>query len=360
VTFGVYAHIPFCVSRCSYCAFATWTDRAHLMERYAEACRREIATAALPPASTVFFGGGTPSLLPASSLLAILADIPREPGAEVTVECNPETVTPDLLAAYRSGGVTRLSFGAQSMAPHVLAGLGRAHRPAAVAEAVRWAREAGFDTFNVDLIFGGFGESDRDWQETLDAVVGMGAPHVSAYALTVEAGTPLAADPRRHPDDDVMASRYLVAESTLQAAGLRNYEISNWAVPGHECRHNQVYWGQGDYRGIGCAAHSHTAGRRWWNVRTPDRYIDLVEAGASPEAGFEQLSETDRAVEGLRLAIRTPAGVPPDAVDDVDWLVSQGLLVPGGAGVVLTPKGRLLANEVAIRLRVPEAVPAGP
>jgi putative oxygen-independent coproporphyrinogen III oxidase len=359
VTFGVYVHIPFCSSRCDYCAFATWTDRAHLMEPYVSACRREIGEAALPEATSVFFGGGTPSLLPAASLLGILGEIRRAPGAEVTVECNPETVTPALLAAYRAGGVTRLSFGAQSMVPHVLAGLGRAHRPGAVVEAVDSAVRAGFETFNLDLIFGGSGERDRDWQETLDLICSLSPPHVSAYALTVEAGTPLAADPARHPDDDVLADRYLVATSTLEGAGLANYEISNWARPGHECRHNLLYWRQGDYRGIGCAAHSHRSGRRWWNVRTPDRYIALVEAGESPVAGSEQLDGPGRSLEALRLAVRTRDGVPAAAVEDVEWLTERGLLTARGPNVVLSAQGRLLANEVAIRLRVPAEAPAG-
>jgi putative oxygen-independent coproporphyrinogen III oxidase len=350
--FGVYVHVPFCTRRCDYCAFATWTDRAHLMDAYAAACRAELAGAALPPATSVFFGGGTPSLLPAAELLAILAAVDRVPGAEVTVECNPETVTPALLAAYRVGGVTRLSFGVQSMVPHVLAGLGRAHDPAAVVAAARGAVAAGFGTWNVDLIFGGFGESDRDWRATLDAVLGLDPPHVSAYALTVEAGTPLAADPGRHPDDDVQAARYLVADEVLGAAGLANYEVSNWARPGHECRHNLLYWRQGDYRGIGCAAHSHRAGRRWWNVRTPERYIALVEAGESPVGGEEVLDAEGRRQEALQLSLRTGAGVPVGALPpgDRSLLAERGLVVPGGAGLVLTAEGRLLANEVAARL----------
>jgi oxygen-independent coproporphyrinogen-3 oxidase len=359
VAFGVYVHVPFCASRCGYCAFATWTDRAHLMSPYMDACRREIAGAQLAPATSVFFGGGTPSLLPAASLIAILADITRAPGAEVTVECNPDTVTPALLDAYRAGGVTRLSFGAQSMVPRVLAGLGRTHRPGAVTDAVAAARAAGFDTFNIDLIFGGFGERDRDWRATLDAVLSLAPTHVSAYALTVEAGTPLARTPDRHPDDDVLATRYLMADSALELAGFANYEISNWAVPGHECRHNLLYWQQGDYRGIGAAAHSHAAGTRRWNVRTPDRYIALIGAGESPVAGSEDLDPEARAVEALRLAVRTSAGIPADAVEDADLLIDRGLLRAGGAGLVLTPEGRLLANEIAIRVRVPAVAAAG-
>jgi putative oxygen-independent coproporphyrinogen III oxidase len=350
VAFGVYVHIPFCARRCDYCAFATWTDRAHLMGAYAEACRREVASVDLRGVTSVFFGGGTPSLLPAPLLLGILAAIPREPGAEVTVECNPETVTPALLQAYRDGGVTRVSFGVQSMAPHVLRGLGRSHSPGAVVDAVSAAVGAGFETWNVDLIFGGSGERDLDWQATLAAVCELGAPHVSAYALTVEMGTPLAADPPRHPDDDVQAGRYLMAERTLAEAGLVNYEISNWARPGHECRHNLLYWAQGEYRGIGCAAHSHQDGRRWWNVRTPERYLALIGQGESVEAGSCALVGVERRREELELSLRTRAGVPAGALHDVDLLAERGLVTAGGRGLVLTAEGRLLANEVALRL----------
>ena len=347
--FGVYVHIPFCAARCDYCAFATWTDRAHLMEAYAAACVTELARADLPEATSLFFGGGTPSLLPARLLLAILGAVRRADGAEVTVECNPDTVTADLVAAYRKAGVTRLSFGVQSMAAHVLAVLGRSHEPDNVRRAVELARGAGFDTFNVDLIYGGAGESMTDWEQTLHDVIALEPPHVSAYALTVEPGTPLANDPARHPDDDDQADKYLLAESMLAAAGLYSYEISNWARPGHECRHNLLYWSQGDYRGIGCAAHSHQRGRRWWNVRTPERYIGLIEAGASPMAAEEVLDPERRRLEGLQLALRTRAGVPSTALADDDCL--SGLVKREGDAIVLTPEGRLLANEVAVRLR---------
>jgi coproporphyrinogen III oxidase-like Fe-S oxidoreductase len=194
--FGVYVHVPFCARRCDYCDFATWTDRHHLMAAYAAACvtdvRRRCDSQPVPPATSVFFGGGTPSLLPAELLVSILEAIPRAPGAEVTVECNPDTVTPELVAAYRAGGVNRLSFGVQSMAPHVLAALGRTHDPAGVERAVEAARGAGFDNFNVDLIYGAAGETMADWRATLDAALALDPPHVSAYALTVEPGTPLA------------------------------------------------------------------------------------------------------------------------------------------------------------------------
>ena len=286
--------------------------------------------------------------------MRVLDAIPRRGDAEVTVECNPDTVTPELFAAYRAAGVTRVSLGVQSMVPHVLSSLGRTHDPRNVRRSVELAREAGFNTFNLDLIYGGAGESVDDWRRTLEEAVALEPPHVSAYALTVEPGTALADDVARHPDDDDQADKYLLATEMFAAAGLGWYEISNWARPGHECRHNLLYWRQGDYIGVGCAAHSHRGGRRWWNVRTPERYIDAVNAGGSTEAGSEHLDDGGRVLEGLQLALRTSDGVPAEALpadDDLD-----GLLMADASGRVrLTLRGRLLANEVALRLRQPEA-----
>ena len=353
--FGVYVHVPFCASRCDYCAFATWTDRGHLIGDYLDAvvteAGRELGRerAPAPPATSVFFGGGTPSLVPPADLVRVLAAVPRHPGAEVTVECNPDTVTPELVATYRDGGVNRLSFGVQSMVDHVLVGLGRTHDVANVERAVALAREAGFESINLDLIYGGAGESPADWRTTLERVVALGVPHVSAYALTVEAGTPLAADRTRHPDDDDQADKYLMAVDVLGAAGLESYEISNWARPGYACRHNQLYWRQGDYVGLGCAAHSHRAGRRWWNVRTPERYLELISSGRSAEGGFEELDDASRRIEGLQLALRTTEGVPVGALPDDDPAL-DGLVETVGQRQHLTVAGRLLANEVALRL----------
>jgi oxygen-independent coproporphyrinogen-3 oxidase len=349
---GVYVHVPFCTHRCDYCAFATWTDRAELMSRYAAACRAEVLAADLAPADTIFFGGGTPSLLPASMLVPVLDAIDRTAGAEVTIECNPETVSPALFAAYRRAGANRLSFGAQSMIPHVLVALGRRHDPGAVSQAVRWAREAGFESINLDLIFGAVGESLDDWARSLALAVELAPDHISAYALTVESGTPLARDERRWPDDDDQADKYLLADEMLVAAGLHWYELSNWARPGHECRHNQLYWDQGDYRGVGSAAHSHLAGRRWWNVRTPDRYIGLIEAGRSPVAGEEVLDGPQRALERVQLALRTRRGVAEGCLPALDVL--EGLVGRAEGRAYLTLRGRLLANEVAARLVGPE------
>jgi oxygen-independent coproporphyrinogen-3 oxidase len=361
--FGVYVHVPFCTRRCDYCAFATWTDRHHLAEAYVDACCQEVERAVatgIRPASSVFFGGGTPSLLPASQLGRVLAAIPRQPGSEVTVECNPETVDAARLRGYRDAGVTRLSFGAQSMVPHVLAALGRDHDVPSVQRAVAAGSAAGFaDSYSVDLIFGAAGETISDWARSVSAVLRLDPPptHVSAYGLTVEPGTPLAGDRARHPDPDDQAAKYELADQLLGAAGLEWYEISNWACPGAECRHNQLYWAQEEYRGIGCAAHSYAAtaegARRWWNVRTPERYVRLVDGGDSPEAAGEDLDERTRRTEALQLSLRTRQGVPEAALEG--WSEDQDLadlVEPGPRGrLVLTRRGRLLANEVALRLR---------
>ena len=353
--FGVYVHVPFCRERCDYCAFATYTDRDHLMERHADACvlqlQRAVGAGDLAPATSVFFGGGTPSRLHPDTLCRILDAIPRAPGAEVTVECNPEDADDAHLGAYRRAGVNRVSFGLQSTHAHVLAGLGRRRVPHAAETVSAAVHAAGFTTWNLDLIFGAATESDDDWAATLDRVLGLAypPPHISAYGLTVEPGTPLAKDAARHPDEDAEARRYERTEHVLAAAGYAWEEISNWARPGHQCRHNHLYWDQGDYVGIGSAAHSHRGGVRWWNVRTPDRYIDAVEGGRSPEAGREELTAGQREFEALSLSLRTPQGVPWDSLERPEEL--EGLVERAGSRAVLTLRGRLLANEVSARIR---------
>jgi putative oxygen-independent coproporphyrinogen III oxidase len=348
--FGVYVHIPFCASRCDYCAFATWTDRDHLMAAYVDACAREVRAAALPPATSVYIGGGTPSRLPPAELAGVVSAIDLvEDGAEITAECNPEDASAERFACWRAAGVTRVSFGVQSMVPHVLAALGRRHAPSAVSRAAALARDAGFDSWSLDLIYGAAGESLGDWRRTLDDALALTPPHVSAYALTVEPGTPLAGDAARHPDDDDQAEKYAIADDLLTASGLGWYEVSNWARPGNECRHNQLYWQQGNYRGIGCAAHSHVDGHRWWNVRTPERYIAAIDAGGTPVAGEEMLDEPTRRRERVELGLRTRDGVAAAAVDHAGI---EHLVEIDAGRAVLTRAGRLLANEVAHRLRV--------
>ncbi|MFI5046221.1 MAG: radical SAM family heme chaperone HemW [Acidimicrobiia bacterium] len=376
--FGTYVHVPFCVARCDYCDFATWTDRMHLVDDYVDACVADISRRALEPSTTVFVGGGTPSLLPPPALARILDAIERTPGAEVTVECNPDSVDAPKLAAYAEAGVNRVSIGVQSMRAHVLAELGRTHDPENVARAVDAARVAGIERVNVDLIYGTPGERVEDWEATLDAALALGPTHVSAYALTVEPGTPLgaavAAGTRAAPDDDDQALKYEIADDRLAAAGYEGYEISNWARPGEECRHNLLYWRGGEYAGIGCAAHGHTrdrttgASRRWWNVRTPERYVAGVGARRSVEAGAEVLDAPQTATERLVLGLRTRDGIKLDAAraeapgmhDCLDALSDAGLLTRAGDHVTLTRRGRLLANEVGARLLAADEADALP
>jgi putative oxygen-independent coproporphyrinogen III oxidase len=363
--FGVYVHIPFCAHRCDYCDFATWTDKGDLVEAYVAACIADLAGRDLPLATSVFFGGGTPSLIPAADLGAILDAIPRAPGAEVTVECNPDTTSPELFATYVDHGVTRVSIGVQSMVSSVLGALGRTHDPANVAQAVADARAAGIDRINLDLIYGAAGESVDDWQATLDAALALDPEHISAYALTVEAGTPLdvriRAGATTAPDDDEQAAKYAAAQETLAAADYEQYEISNWARREGACIHNLLYWRQQPYLGIGCAAHSHAAGIRWWNVRTPERYIDAITTGTSPVAGHEQLDAEGRAEEAFTLALRTTDGVHLAASGDVAAelaaLVEADLVEIGCGKVRLTPAGRVLANDVTARLLALGAAP---
>jgi oxygen-independent coproporphyrinogen-3 oxidase len=354
VNFGVYVHVPFCAHRCDYCAFATYSDRDHLMEDYVEAVLAEIGRArelGLRTATSIFFGGGTPSRLTAEQLLRILDAIPRTDDAEITVECNPEDASLDRLRAYFEGGVTRMSFGVQSTQPAVLADLGRRHGIMAHREVSDAVTAAGFATWNMDLIVGSRAESLDDVRHTLDDLLSLEhpPPHISCYALTPEPATPLGRDPARHPDEDETADAYDLVGEVLDEHGYLWEEISNWARPGHECRHNHVYWDHEDYVGFGSAAHSHDHGRRYWNVRTPERYIELIRRGDSPLGGEEIVDETSQRFERESLALRTSRGVPLEAFDSLEEIkhlvqVDHGL-------VTLTPKARLVANQVIIRLK---------
>jgi len=375
--YGVYVHVPFCARRCDYCAFATWDDRSGLAGEYVDGVVGEIGAAVdagLPTATSVFFGGGTPSRLTPEQLVSILEVVPRTVDAEVTVECNPEDAEVARLVTWRAAGVTRVSFGVQSMVPTVLAALGRRHTPDAVPRAVEAAAEAGLGgSYSVDLIFGAVGESMGDWERSVQGVLALHPPpaHVSAYGLIAEPGTPLGSDPTRHPDPDGQAAEYEWVDAVLEAAGYSWYEISNWSRPGAACRHNQLYWTQGEYRGFGCAAHSHEVrsdgtARRWWNVRTPERYLRSLAEHTSPVGGEEILDADLRAVEALELGVRTSGGVavadlPNEAAREVEMLTELGLveMVPAGPDrpgtpsrprLRLTRKGRLLASEVTLRL----------
>jgi oxygen-independent coproporphyrinogen-3 oxidase len=321
----------------------------------------------VPPVSTIFFGGGTPSLLPAEHLKLIIDEIGERfglaPDVEVTTEANPETVAPGYLAKLREAGFTRLSVGMQSAVPRVLEVLDRRHRPGRPEQVVAEAAAAGFEHVNLDLIYGAPYETDADWQCSLETALASGADHISAYALVVEPGTALArqvaAGVVPAPDDDVLADRYLIADEMLSAAGFSWYEVSNWArSPEARCRHNELYWSDGNWWGFGPGAHSHVGGVRWWNVRHPARYASMVEAGLSPAAGRETLDTAARHTERVMLAIRRRAGLPVEEITAdrrpaVTQLASWGLVDPQEArrGVlVLTQRGRLLADAVVREL----------
>ena len=374
--FGIYVHVPFCATRCGYCDFNTYTatelggpQAPVSLASYAGLAIAEIGFARKVlrhtdmPVSTVFFGGGTPTLLPPSAFGAILRAIDGEfgllPGAEVTAEANPESVDEARLHELRAQGVTRVSFGMQSAVPEVLAVLDRVHQPGRPARCAAWARAAGFEHVSLDLIYGTPGESDADWRRSLDAAVGAGPDHVSAYGLTVEAGTRLAARVRRGelaaPDDDVLAGRYLVADEVLTAAGLGWYEISNWAAgEPSRCAHNMIYWTDGDWWGIGPGAHSHIAGTRWWNVRHPAAYGARIGAGTSPGQAREILTAAERHLEQVMLLIRLADGCPvavlgPAGRRNAGSMVAEGLASPAAYAdgrIVLTRRGRLLADTV--------------
>jgi len=376
--FGVYVHVPFCTVRCGYCDFNTYTltelgaDGASV-ETYADAVLLELDLAArvlgpnAPPVGTVFFGGGTPTMLAAHDLVRVLDGIRRRfglaDGAEVTTEANPDSVTPKSLRTLAAGGFNRISFGMQSAVPHVLATLERTHDPVNVAKAVGAARAAGLKV-SVDLIYGTPGESLRDWRTSLDAAIDLEPDHISAYALVVEEGTKLGAQIRRGqvpaPQDDDEAAKYEIAEQTLRAAGFGWYEVSNWARTGADrCRHNEGYWTDGDWWGVGPGAHSHIGGVRWWNVKHPNAFATRLGEGLSPAAGRELLTDDQRYDERVLLGVRLVEGLPIDVLRPEGSLAVAGLIADGLVDgpsamrprrVVLTQRGRLLADTVVRRL----------
>ncbi|MBC3193214.1 coproporphyrinogen III oxidase [Pseudonocardia sp. C8] len=382
--FGIYVHVPFCATRCGYCDFNTYTASelagdAASPDGWLAAARKEIALAARTvgdrTVDTVFVGGGTPSLLGADRLSAVLAairsELPVAPDCEVTTESNPESTSPAFFERLRAGGYTRVSLGMQSAAPHVLAVLDRTHTPGRAVAAAREARAAGFGHVNLDLIYATPGETDDDLRRSADAVLEAGVDHVSAYSLIVEDGTALARRVRRGelpaPDDDVAAARYEILDRRLHEAGLRWYEVSNWSSPGAECRHNLGYWRDGDWWGVGPGAHSHLAGSRWWNVKHPARWAGLLAADASPEAGREELTAAQQHTERVMLRLRLADGMPLDLLDGggraaAGRAVAEGLLEAGAhaAGrAVLTGRGRLLADRVVTDLLLAEDEPVG-
>ena len=375
--FGVYLHVPFCRVRCGYCDFNTYTApelRGVKQSDYASQAVQEVRFAGsalrdsgVParPASTVFLGGGTPTLLPVEDLVRMLDAVRTTwgiaEGAEVTTEANPDSVDDAYLAALAAGGFTRVSFGMQSAVPRVLATLERTHDPARIAPVVRGARAAGLEV-SLDLIYGTPGETIDDWRASLSQAIAQEPDHLSAYALIVEPGTKLARQIRRgevpEPDEDLQADMYELADRMLGEAGYEWYEVSNWARGGRLSRHNLAYWQGHDWWGVGPGAHSHVGGVRWWNVKHPAAYADRVLAGASPGAGRETLDDATREVERVLLGARIRDGlaIPTLTVEgrrQVAGLIADGLVDPRAAlagTLVLTLSGRLLADAVVRRL----------
>ncbi|MCU1582424.1 MAG: coproporphyrinogen oxidase [Microbacteriaceae bacterium] len=378
--FGVYLHVPFCRVRCGYCDFNTYTSdelRGARRTDYAGQAIAEVAMArgileraALPerPVSTVFFGGGTPTMLPVTDLAEMLAAVATtwglEPGAEVTTEANPDSVDADYLSALAAAGFTRVSFGMQSAVPRVLATLERTHDPERIPLVVEWARAAGLQV-SLDLIYGTPGETIDDWRASLEHAIAQKPDHLSAYSLIVEVGTKLARQIARgevaEPDEDLQADMYELADALLTEAGYEWYEVSNWASsPDHASRHNMAYWQGQDWWGVGPGAHSHVGGVRWWNVKHPAAYAERIAAGQSPGAGREELDDETRRIERVLLRTRIRSGLDiaeltTDGRLAVAGLIADGLIDGRAAihGVVeLTMRGRLLADAVVRRLLV--------
>jgi len=373
-TLAFYVHIPYCVRRCGYCDFNTYTpgelsitndfsvtSRSYidLLLREIEYAR-EISSATVVP--TIFFGGGTPTLMESKDLGRVIASIGSHfelaKDTEVTTEANPDTVTKEKLSELRAAGFNRISFGMQSAVPHVLAALDRTHNPENVVKATTWAREVGFDEVSVDLIYGTAGESISDWELTLDTALSLPITHISAYALIVESGTKLGAQVKRGevvmPDDDQTADKYLLADEKFAAAGFDWYELSNWSKPGSECRHNIAYWNGDNWWGAGAGAHSHIDGRRFWNVKHPAAYTQKVLESGNPMHDQEILTADESRSEEIMLQIRLASGIPLASLSQGEQSSLPGLLADGyllapaweGGSVVLSQTGRLIADRI--------------
>ena len=362
-----YVHIPYCIKRCGYCDFNTYTpselqDGATLeivSNDYIDAVLRELESAPKDQVPTIFFGGGTPSLLPAHDLGRVITAIKARNGltadCEITLEANPDSVTQEKLSAYLAAGFNRVSFGMQSAQPHVLAVLDRTHNPANVKRAVDMARAAGFESISVDLIYGTPGESLEDWRSTVTEALSLDIDHISAYALIVETGTKLAAQIKRGeltmPNDDLMADMYLLVDQMCNDAGLNWYELSNWAKPGKECLHNIAYWKSANWWGLGPGAHSHVDRKRFWNVKHPTAYKQKLFAGESPIADSEDLTAEQLRDESIMLAIRMRTGLAlslltESAKENLEAYKSSGHLELIEGAFQLTAQGRLIADRL--------------
>lgn len=376
---GAYVHVPFCATRCGYCDFNTYTAQELQKDEtkvspstYVDRVVAEIDRQYLElgdnakPLSTVFFGGGTPTMLGSPELVRALKALKDkfgfQPNAEITTEVNPDSVEENDLKVLRDGGFTRVSFGHQSSATHVLQLLDRTHTPGRTWEAVKWARSAGFEHVSVDLIYGSPNESNEDLGLTLSQVVEANLDHVSAYSLIVEPGTRLAAQVSRgevsSPSDDVAAERYELIDKALSKAGFAWYEVSNWAKPNGECLHNINYWTNQDWLGIGPGAHAHFDGLRSWMTKHPATWAQQVDNGQAPVAGSERLTEIEIANENIMLGLRLKSGIELSSLslvanEEAKLAALQGLLdeqqIENGRAV-LTNKGRLLADGLVSRL----------
>ena len=369
-----YIHIPYCVKRCGYCDFNTYTPSelkiatglSEVSNSYIDLLLLEIKQAKAQVGSafvpSIFFGGGTPSLMEPSDIGRVIDQIKKEfvlnSDAEVTMECNPDTVSKENLAAFREVGVNRVSFGMQSAVPHVLATLDRTHNPENLLQVTTWAKEVGFSEISVDLIYGTPGETLADWQKSIDAALALPITHISAYALIIEEGTKLAAQIKRGEvapvDDDLAAEKYLLADKAFTAAGFQWYELSNWAKPDSLSKHNLAYWLGENWWGAGPGAHSHLNGKRFWNVKHPNLYKEKIQSNLSPIADSEVLEEIQIASEKLMLSLRLPSGVEKeslnqDQISELSDYVESGhldLLNWNQGRATLTLEGRLIADQI--------------
>ena len=369
-----YVHIPYCVKRCGYCDFNTYTPAElqistgltqisnsyiDLLIKEIDQAKEQVGAAKVP---TIFFGGGTPSLMEPSDIARVIKAIDNQFGltqdCEITLETNPDTVDKEKLAAFKAAGVNRISFGMQSAVAHVLKTLDRTHNPDNLPQVTKWAAEVGFKDISVDLIYGTPGESLSDWQKSIDAALALPINHISAYALIVEEGTKLANAIKRgeiaNVDDDLTAEKYLMADAAFSKAGFTWYELSNWSKDSGESKHNIAYWLNNNWWGAGPGAHSHINGKRWWNVKHPNLYREKLQENVSPILDSEVLDTMQIESERLMLSIRLPEGVSKDSLS-IDQIKSLNQYLETGAlnaakwdagSVSLTLSGRLIADRI--------------
>jgi len=375
VNLAFYIHIPYCVKRCGYCDFNTYTPAElqltegltqisnsyiDLLVKEIEFARNQVGESAIVP--SIFFGGGTPSLMEASDIKRVITAISKQfkldPIAEVTLETNPDTVTKEKLKQFYDAGVNRISFGMQSSVPHVLKTLDRTHNPDNLQQVTKWATEVGFKEISVDLIYGTPGESKQDWQQSIDSALALPISHISAYALIVEEGTKLAAQIKRgeiaKPDDDLTAEKYIMADKAFTTAGFNWYELSNWAKPNSQSKHNLAYWLGHNWWGAGPGAHSHINGKRFWNVKHPNLYKQKIQANETVILDSEVLKGSQIESERLMLSIRLPQGLEKNTLNNQQILeltdyVNSGHLDQENWNLgraTLTLDGRLIADRI--------------